>query len=425
MNKVYKFILISFLLLPKIPLSPSAGIMLGEILLFACSAIILILKPKVVVFKPIVLSLLVFFTWFILCSSLINALLFNVIPMGALSYFIKILNYFMIFVVAYQYYLSNGYEKARKVFFSAYIWHYVIAMSIVFVYYATHNPSVGDILWNYETGLRAIPLAGLTISPENFAGLTPVGGGSSNLFVSWSLAFALLILLTNHKHKLLLIFLTFLVPLAGMSRGGILTFIILLLYMFFISKSLPSLQKIKVSIIILIISIGGSVLFSNIDINIPNVFDRLSQTIDSGSSSQFDPSTQGRFENYELVFNEWSSNPLYVFFGLGMDENLLVERTGWGLVESFFLQVLFCSGLIGITLLLIFLILTYLNRNRNIWFYALWIFILLESLVMWTITGGDFYSAHVMFVILVFLGYGYAESALCKGNSPLMQTSIS
>lgn len=318
----------------------------------------------------------------------------------------------MLFWVAYRLYIVIGYDGSCRVFISAYLMHYIIAMGIVVIYYVTHRPSVGDILWNYETGLRAIPLAGLSISPSHFAGLATIGGGSSNLFVSWSLAFALVVLLTENKRRGFYLFLSFLVPLAGMSRGGILTFVLFLLYIMFLSKFYPFIQKSKLLFFTFLITIGTSFMISNSDINIPNVFERISQTIQGGSSTRFDPSTQGRFENYNLVFSAWSSNPSSILFGLGMDEEHLIKMTGWGLVESFFLQVLFCGGIIGIIILLSFFALVYLNRKRNIWFYSLWLFILFESLLMWSITGGDFYSAHVMYVIMVLLGYGHAEAEL-------------
>lgn len=414
MINLYKYLLILFLLLPKIPVSATTGIMAGELLLFVATFFVLITNHKEIAFKPLVLLLFTFFTWFVLVSSLINGLVFSSVPISAIVYYIKIVNYFMLFWVAYRLYLNVGFESAKKVFFNAYLWHYVIAMGIVVFYYATHRPSVGDIMWNYETGLRAIPIAGLTIAPGKFAGLAPVGGGSSNLFVSWSLAFVLIAIFTKDKRRSLFLLLGFLVPLFGMSRGGILTFVVLFLYLIFISSAYSQMQKMRLSLIMA--AVTGMLVFviSNSSINIPNVFERFSESFESGgkSSSTFDPSTQGRLENYKLVFDAWSDSPVHVLFGLGMDEEVLIEKTGWGLVESFFLQVLFCSGITGIFLLFMFFFLIYLARKRNVWFYTLWMFILLESLFMWSITGGDFYSSHVMYVIMVLLGYGYAQSVL-------------
>jgi len=415
----FKVILFFFLLLPKIALNKQTGLMLGELLLFAGSASILALSGGRLKFKPLILILLAFFTWFLPLSSLLNGLIYGMAPLSPMVYYIKILNYFFLFFIAYKCYEQLGFHKSLKLFISAFIIHYIIAMGIVIAFYITHKPSIGDIMWNYETGIRAIPIAGLAIDPSSFAGLTPIGGGSSNLFVSWALAFAVLLAVipTKIKYKNLFLFLCFLVPFAGMSRGGMLSFFIFLLYLIFLSKGISLKGKTYFFVSVVLIIFLLSVIISNTDIAIPNVFERLTQTFDSNDNKGgIDPSSMGRFENYKLLFQAWSSDPLSVIFGLGMDENLMKFRTGWGLVESFFLQVLFCGGLFGVALLGLFYSLLYMNRNLNVWFKALWIFVLIESIFMWSVTGGDFYSPHVMFVIMVFLGFGYADLDKIKGN---------
>jgi len=99
-----------------------------------------------------------------------------------------------------------------------------------------------------------------------------------------------------------------------------------------------------------------------------------------------------------------------IFFGYGFDKKGMEILTGLIVVESLFLSILVGSGIIGIFLLFLFYLHTFTYRIKNYWYKCLWEFLVFQSIIMWTITGGDFFAPHATYIILSLIGFGFAES---------------
>ena len=85
---------------------------------------------------------------------------------------------------------------------------------------------------------------------------------------------------------------------------------------------------------------------------------------------------------------------------LGFDDNILFNVTKWTLVESFYLSLLFSGGLISFILFIFFGFKLYNQRKRNSWLSILFYFILLNSIINWSITGSDILSVVGLFPII-------------------------
>jgi hypothetical protein len=251
-----------------------------------------------------------------------------------------------------------------------------------------------------------IPNAGLTIdtaSPPFY--LKPVGG-SGNLLCSWSLAVLIIVNefqgLKANKWLLTAVIVTVLLSL---SRGGAVTLALYFLYTFAVRGKMRLSIKLLSFVVIAVLTLFF--LLASNSITLPNILERFSITYEGGV---FDASTQGRLVNYINLLSVWSSDFGFVLWGVGFDDTTLRLNTGEHIVESFFLQVLVCSGLIGVLVLGIYFLMAFHARVKNKWFAALWQFLLFESIVQWSVTGGDFYSQHVIFVSMTLIGFGLAEN---------------
>jgi O-antigen ligase len=257
------------------------------------------------------------------------------------------------------------------------------------------------------------PIAGLNINLNNLYFLE-AKGGSGNLLSSW--AIFVLILLTNsrykHPYKRLCIIIAVLTPFLALSRGGSITVLLYLFFLFLTTKRISAFRKMFISLLVLLFF---SVIFGVFKDNISSIpiFYRFANSISEGN---IDSSTLQRFNNYGLAFQSFFSNPLHYIFGMGFDKEILTQKMQWSYIESFYLQVLFSSGLIGFALLLLFYAKIFTIRKSNELFYSLWLFIVFESIIMWSITGGDFYSPHVIFLILMTISLGREKTNYIKNS---------
>ncbi|MEP2670040.1 MAG: O-antigen ligase family protein [Cyclobacteriaceae bacterium] len=404
---MFDFVFKYFLLFPKILITGHWGILIGEIFLISYLAFSAVTNKKAgrSTIVPVYFS---FIAYYVFISSILASVGWGIIPTHAIFYMIRILLYLGVFIWAYDYSRRVSCENAyivKKVFNSQFIFHFFVCLLIMVVYYVNNHPSANKIMWGYEVGLRMIPLAGLIIDFNSFFFLKAISG-SGNLLSTWALA----IMVLNHnlgtvKSKRLIFIICVLTVLLTVSRGGFLTLVLYIIY----SQSSGIRYKVSLkSLIVLLLFVTGLIAyFSYSQENpLPNIFDRLTNTYEEGN---FDGSSQGRLDNYIILLENWISHWNYILFGFGFDEETLLLATNQTVVESFFLQVLVCSGLIGIALLFIFYYCVFKYRKQNFWFKCLWEFILFQSIIQWTITGGDFLAPHALYIVLTLIGFGAAE----------------
>jgi hypothetical protein len=254
-------------------------------------------------------------------------------------------------------------------------------------------------------------MVGLAFNPFSTDSFYSIGGGSSNLLGTWTVFFTLCVIYFEKTKTNRFIFYTFsfLLLLLSQSRGGLLSFMLTLIASFFIQKK-PFSGFITMCLILFGFIFFYFYYFSSIELS--TSLPILTRLLDSYKEGSFDGSSAARFENYFDIFKIWFSNPVYFMFGLGFDEYILLKITGWSLVESFYLSLLFCGGLISFFIFLYFAFVSYIYRNVNHWFGILFIFIFLNSIINWSITGSDILSVVGLFPILMFSTLG-----LLKKNS--------
>ncbi len=405
-------ILSFFLLLPKFPITSKQGILPGEILL-AFFPIVCFLSPKEFSFNSIknllLGSFVIFLTLYIFISSSIGAVVTYIFPLNGYSQFIRSLLYvqivFIVTAKSFNYYNSF---LIFKIILNTYIIHLVVA-SLYFIYaFYVIQPSLGDILGTASAGARLIPLYGLTIQLGQEIPMNAVAGGSGNLLASHALfvLIAVYYFQRNSKFELILSLATVVVLLLAQSRGGVLTIIFWMLYRY--RFNLFYLRKVKLSSFLFILILFFIVFYIIIELsNFMGVFDRFSVIWDEGA---LDGSSLARLQNFIEVFDLWITSPLYFFIGLGFDNSIFESITKWSLVESLFLSVLFSSGFIGFFSLLFFFYQSYLVRHKNNWASILFNFLIFNSIVNWSITGGDLLGAPALFFIILSIGLHLRET---------------
>lgn len=375
-----------FLVFPKITLGGHSGVLIGEIIL-----ILLLLKS--VLFSQFQfrlnteLKLIIFLAFYYFIISNIHFYTVNVTFGGAL-FFCKI----FLILLGYSLIESSGYSSRENLFRLIIKPYFLmgIASFIIYVgYKVVLNPSVGEILWGYSLGARLIPTFGLGIDLTAI-GLAPVGGGSGNLLGSFSLIALIIILDTNNvKHKKLLVSAIFIFVFLALSRGVLITLILYCIYYFLFKK-----QKFIYFLFMVFIVIAVAVIWGD-QISLVN---RISDTV---TSKGLDPSSMARIINYVDGFNAWFSTSYNIIFGIGSDETLLSEKVGAPLIESFYLGLLFSGGLISILIFLIFMALVTYKRNSNIYHRYLFEYLIFQSIIQWTLVGGDFWGPVNMYIMVV------------------------
>jgi hypothetical protein len=417
---MFEFFFKYFLVFPKIQLGgedtySGFGILIGEIFLILYAFRFLLFHRRILLNTPLVV-LMVFLAYFIFLSSLLNWPFAEIFPVMSGAYYLRILLYVSLFVFAFNYSETDTNLIVQRFYVTPFLIQCVGGTIIVVTYYLTHNPSIGDVLWGYDTGLRLIPFAGLSFNPDAFFFLMPIGGGSANLLASWALAVLIIADQSISQRMNLVIFMVIFTVALSMSRGGLLTICLYLIYMSLRDWRTGGRLILVFGMLGLIISLFAYLTESENSI-FANIFTRLSDTFEQGG---LDGSSLGRLENYSKILSVWIESPFFVLFGMGYDEAIMRSYTGYSIVESFILQVITSSGLIGLTGFVLFYVVVYKMSTVNLWFACLWKFLIFESILQWSITGGDFVSPHVLFVFMTFLGFGYNE--LCRqAQSPQVQ----
>ncbi|MDN5337923.1 MAG: hypothetical protein PWQ20_993 [Thermotogaceae bacterium] len=391
------------LLLPKIPISENQGILIGEILIFGYMIIYILVKKKGIPISLEILLLFVFFTYNIIVSSLINGLHISTFPLHALLYYLRVISYFILITCAYNF-SEDDVAFLKYYFLIPFFIGTLISLSIMITRYIVNPPSVTEILWGYSTGLRNTPIYGYSISKNSFLFLKPIGGGSGNLLCSWNIA--VLIITRNiiwrkgyvryKKIYYWVLIVAFINVMLSFSRGGFLTLLLVFFY-YALQDSLKN--KIDIKLIFGIVITLTIIIFLIGNLMPASILDRLGNTIVNG---KLDPSSYGRIENYKTIFH--NSKVLTLLFGSGFDEIVSKKNLGVQFAESFYLDIFRSSGILGLVLFMMFLVSVFKNAHHDIFLKSLAEFLALQSIIMWTITGGDFFSAPVLYFIFLMLG---------------------
>ena len=318
-------------------------------------------------------------------------------------YFSRIILFVAIFfLIRYVSALYGQDYIVKYIFIWPFVIHFIISFGIVFHYFLTHSPSLSYIMWGYDVGIRMLPISGLTIDPGSEYFLI-AKRGSHNILASWSVLILLLGITYEGKikYRKWLLLIATLTPFLAMSRGGVLTVGIIWLFYFAISSKISFVNK---TLLLSFFLLTALILFYGSDflgIAIPNIFERFSRTFEEG---QFDSSTLGRFENYRILFNYWTENIITILFGMGFDPVIVRTVTSESRFESFFLQVLFNGGLFSFFWLVILFLKIYIDRKNSYWSRLLFLFVLFESFVMWSVTGADFWAPQILFLLMILFG---------------------
>lgn len=413
--KFNQFLLFALLVLPKLPLSSvgdrqnQQGILFGEILLIF--SLFFNFKEVITTIRNISLNKALFIflgviLFYVLNSSLVSGIYNGLFPSHAIFYFLRISIYLLLPIAISILYKFNSsdlfwYGLIKK----SYLFHGVLSLIVYFYYLFKFQPSFSDSLWTSEVGYRLLPMVGLAFNPFSSDFFYSIGWGSSNLLGTWSVFFTLCVIYFEKKKKnrFILYSFAFLLLLLSQTRGGLITFSLTLLFSFFILKKIRT-GIITINILIFFTVVFFTFYFTSVDIN--NTLPIISRFLDSYKEGSFDSSTTARFDNYFDIFRIWASNPVYVIFGIGFDDNILFNVTKWTLVESFYLSLLFSGGLTSFILFLFFGIKVYNQRNRNFWFSILFYFILLNSIINWSITGSDILSVVGLYPIIFLSSIG-------------------
>lgn len=408
---MFDFFFKYFLLFPKILVWGHWGVLIGEIVL-TLYLISYFTKREFIKINSGVLAYYAFTGYFVLLSSLVAGFFFSYIPIHAIFYFTRLVLYLALFLWAVEYSNKINSEELilRKVFNRPFSIHFIISFLIMIVYYSTHSPTTHEILWVFQVGIRMIPLAGLVIDFDSFMFLKALSG-SANLLAGWALAILILNFNTEkRKERAQIVVLAIATVLLSVSRGGFLTIVLYLMYIFFKDFNFKvSTRSFLIGAAFLAVLLAYFS-FSK-ETPLPNIFDRLTNTYESGT---LDASSQGRLDKYTVLYNAWHQKLRYIIFGMGFDEETRYLAANEIVIDSFFLEVLFCGGIIGIIIFPIFYLYSFLKRRKNIWYKSLFEFLIFQSIISWSVTGGDFLAPHATFIFMTFMGFGYASEMKTK-----------
>ena len=397
-SKYIEFSIYALFLLPKIPLTENSGILIGELMLLI-GFIFNFYKP-IRLQKELVLYILFVFYLYIL-SSLTSGLFIGVFPIEALLFFFR----FLIFIEIYKFFERKSshlsyHDLFLKYFYYPFLFNFFISFMIFIIEFLHKNPSFSEIMWGYEVGFRLIPITGLAInfSSINIIPLNVVGGGSANVIFAFTFFNLIFSYYLNYKFKIVLL-ISIIYVMLSLSRGSMLTLIFFIFFVFLFSKKITMKNKFIIFLIIIITIIIFNFLFENY--NLPNVFERIFSTIENGN---LDPSSKGRIENYKDFFKVWANSPFSILFGIGNDQEIYQNLVNRNLIESFYLQVLFGTGIIGCLILLYYYYNIYFKSKNNIEYKILITYIIFQSFINWSVTGGDFLSPINIFLFFSIMG---------------------
>jgi O-antigen ligase len=145
--------------------------------------------------------------------------------------------------------------------------------------------------------------------------------GSANLLSGWALA--ILILNFNfekRKNTVLIVLIAITVILLSVSRGGFLTMVIFLVYVFFKEFNFKiSVKPLFIGVFFLLLLLTYFLLSQKFPL--PNIFERLTNTYDSGT---LDSSSQLRLDKYAGLYDVWHQKLRYIVMGFGFDEEIVI-----------------------------------------------------------------------------------------------------
>nr|WP_315262500.1 O-antigen ligase family protein [uncultured Limnohabitans sp.] len=381
------------LIFPKIPFG-DAGILIGEILL-TCIIIKFFLTRKFI-HLPLVSLLVIFGFYYFLGSNVYKYLMGESITYD----FLYFLRFLMFAALAYPVSMSRSDTNNLKKYIIFPFVAVALLSFIIFIYYFITNPptSFGEILWGYRPGIRLIPIFGLTLDPS---GLIVTGGGSGNLLASLCI---IVIIIDSHnsnnsfakKSK----FIQLLTPLsvacaiATLSRSAVLT----IFFVLFIEK-----LRTRSARVLFFYAFVLLIFTYSIDEYFP-IFDRLINTFEN---DELDPSSLARIENYNNSFNAFINNIWFVLFGIGSNANSLYLNIGAPLIESFYLGLFVSTGVVGTAMFFIFAINIYLSSKESTYMLFLFKYLIYESIILWSIGGGDFWGPINLYITSILLGMHY------------------
>lgn len=401
-KKLSKYLIFSFLLLPKINLNGN-GILIGEILAFVY--LILFIDKKYIISK-LVLLLYLFIIIIVFISSLFASFYFNNFPLYSTFYLIRLLSYFSIYIS------SQKLSESELLFITnrAYIIHAVIMLFFMVLYYFLKHPKPIDYLWGYDFGLRMQPIIGAAIDVSNYPFyLQYIKGGSGNLFTAWTIYIFIMNITLNKKFNAVHYFLLCLLVALTLSRGGMITIILAGVYFYFIKNS----KGLKPKIIFIVISVLMILILLYTDFLNISVFKRISNTIINGS---IDPSTRLRIDNYNKVLKALLSNIEFLFCGWGFEPSFWSNLIGWSFAESFIFQILGSAGIIGLLFFCYLIIYLFKKRKNNTQYNILFYYFIIQLVLNWSIVGGDFLGPVNMYLMMLALGNG-VKKQVYKNNT--------
>lgn len=341
------------------------------------------------------IALYIFLFYFILISSIIQCFSVNQFSIFSIIYFCKLI----IYIEIYFYFKKLKFEQGIKILLKGYIAFSILSLFIFLYFFYKKIPNAEEILWHYEVGNRLIPIFGLNLRLE-YPFFSIANGGSGNLIGTYS-SFILLFCMNmkcKNLYKFIISMYILIISFLSVSRGTIISIIIIFIYSFFYKIKISKLKKIMIGLFI----ICSIIYFLNETYIGQMILRRLVETINVKNNT-LDASSRGRLANYKDFFEVWISQLKYILFGMGFDRNILKIYTGRGFVESFIMQLVFSSGILGVILFCIFIYRIFKLKN-NIFEKSLKEYLIINIFFNWLIVGGDFTGPVNMFILNAVLG---------------------
>ena len=396
--------LIIFLFLPKISITESFGLLLGELVLISYTLRYLLYGYVKV--NKIVLPYILFNFCFFIVSSVYVITFYQIFSIISLIYFLRILIYLTIFlyVARLAKHMSEVDIMKRLVVFPI-----LICWSLSFLVFSINfllkTPSLSDMLWGYEVGLRLIPIFGLTI--DQFQPTFLRANSASGVVLCSLMVFSFLIthnVYQLRKYRTLFLVIMIITPVLTLSRSGFAAVILAIIITFFPinakkgTLSLKSLGVFFTSFFLLIFI--DTWLEINLGVSIQG---RIIGSIETGNLST------GRFERIHAIFNVYSESTLNAIFGLSNDIFLRHELTGYKHSESLVFDIIQGGGIISVFTFTLYIFSLVKLASKFNYFSILLKFYCCQFPVTYLIGGGDFHSPAIMYMTMICFGLGSYE----------------
>lgn len=403
-KNIFAFGIVGFFVFPKVPIFGTAGITGGELTLYLAALLMLAAWPVRFSRSRIVViaGFLCFIFFYVFFSYFVNLLLVGDSGVKTPVNFIRIISYLaIIFLTCAAALRSQDDAYFYDIFRNAFVIHGAVAIAYFFWAFLTVQPSIGDILGSVNPGARLSPIYGMTLSTTGSLPMVMVGGGAGNLLGSHALAVlvAARFFERSARVEIFLFVLGIFLMLLGQSRGGLMTILLWGSYRVFNAKNREVMNSRN---LIFIIGISlASAFFIWVYSEQLALFKRFADILES---RELDGSILARFKNYSDVLAVWCTSPWFILFGLGLDEGAMEARTGWTLVESLYLAIIFSGGLVSLVFFLLFFYFVFKIKRECLWYQALFMFLFFNSIVNWSVTGGDLTGPPALFTVFYFLG---------------------